>query len=736
MEAHEPSLLASGPAAPAAPWLRVHLLGPFQIAWVDPASGQVTPLPAQKLRGQNASTALGLFKALLCCPDRFATRAWLNEQLWPNARQRSAEERLNDVVSSLRALLRPQGCTAMFVHFVYGSDGRGAGFRLDAYPALWCDVDALEWYVKHALLLDRRGQDSTACWEQAYLLAERGPFLPEHLYEEWARPKREYLEGLGRDTVHRWTALLRQMGHIEEAILRLRAYWLEHPTDEDALRPLLEMLGECERFGEAEESYAKARAALAEDRHEPDERTVETIEAVRALRIQRTSARNIAIPAFSIAANPTEQAFSPAGIIQMQPSIIFSPSPQQSPFLLPPIAFPRESPSGESAEEWSVWAGLKEAQLVALIDAWPGNGVYYEQLQAILDRELLVFQTLSSRRDDKAALSSRRQTLITLAMLPTTLTALTQHVLSKSLVELTLARCAASITALWHLLKGNELSLVEQIVSSYLLTLVTLAQQPSSAQKEAAKLASQAYRLIGIVALHRNNLQAREYYCQQALLFSKIAEEKSLIVSAYTSLASTYYYLKLPEKAASVYQEALTYKEAIPPLQLSRLYAELAVVHAQQKHEQEALETNGLAQEYYPEHPEHDPSFLYAEFSPSSRILEEGLTYLALAQSFPGRHYEREAWQRLSRIETALGTGSVPERILYEVTNRQAEAALLLRERDLFLEYLDNGLQGAKILKSRQRQQEIKDIYTQAESVWPTEPRVKERAPFVHTPVF
>lgn len=267
--------------------LRVSTFGRFRIEWADPQTGQVTPLPSERLHGQNAGTALGLFKSLLSCPGRFATRAWLNEQFWPDSTVKRAEERLNDVVSSLRTLLRPTGSSEMLVHFVYGTSGRGAGYRLDSYPQLWCDADAFEWYVKHALLLDQRGQDSTACWEHAYVLAERGLYLPEQIEEDWSRPRRDYLSGLVRDCVHRWTAILRQTGHVGGAILRLRSYWLEHPTDEDALCLLLGMFGECERFGEAEECYAKAQAALAEENHAPDDRTIDAIEAVRALNVQQ-----------------------------------------------------------------------------------------------------------------------------------------------------------------------------------------------------------------------------------------------------------------------------------------------------------------------------------------------------------------------------------------------------------------------------------------------------------------
>jgi DNA-binding SARP family transcriptional activator len=295
MEQHDASALPAEQAAKSAPWLRIHTLGQFQIDWFYPQSGQVVPLPTKKLHGQNAGAALGLLKALLSCPDRFATRAWLNEQFWPTSRNRSAEERLNDVVSSLRAILRPEGSMEMFVHFVHGTNGRGAGFRLDAHPQLWCDAEAFEWYVKHAMLLDQRGQDSTACWERAFYLAERGHYLPEQMYEGWARQKRDYLTGLTRDCVHHWTQLLRQMGHVDEAIMRLRSYWLEHLADEDALRPLLDMLGERERFGEAEEYYEKARLAFAEDNQVLDERTIEALESVRALKIRRPHAPPVSL---------------------------------------------------------------------------------------------------------------------------------------------------------------------------------------------------------------------------------------------------------------------------------------------------------------------------------------------------------------------------------------------------------------------------------------------------------
>src|SRR5579885_321528 len=324
MEWYHTPALSPEPAQTPATWLRVCTFGRFQIEWVDPATGERTPLPAERMQGQNAGTALGLFKALLTRPDRFATRSWLLEQFWPESRQRAAEERLNDVVSSLRGLLRPPGCTRMFVHFVHGANGRGAGYRLDAYPQLWCDADAFAWYVTHAVLLDRRGQDSTLLWERAYALAARGEYLPEQIEDEWSQQQREYLHGLLRDCVHRWTEVLRQRGCGEEAIVRLRGYWLAHPTDEDALRPLLELLGERERFTEAEQVYARAHAALAEDGCEPDTRTVETMEAVRAMQVQRKQVMTSTSNSARLARWSSSVKHRPRMLTSSQQAVLFS----------------------------------------------------------------------------------------------------------------------------------------------------------------------------------------------------------------------------------------------------------------------------------------------------------------------------------------------------------------------------------------------------------------------------
>jgi hypothetical protein len=50
------------------PLLRIYVLGTLDIQWYD------RPIPKERLRGRRAAPALGLLKAFISQPDRFALR--------------------------------------------------------------------------------------------------------------------------------------------------------------------------------------------------------------------------------------------------------------------------------------------------------------------------------------------------------------------------------------------------------------------------------------------------------------------------------------------------------------------------------------------------------------------------------------------------------------------------------------------------------------------------------------
>jgi hypothetical protein len=128
---------------------------------------------------------------------------------------------------------------------------------------------------------------------------------------------------------------------------------------------------------------------------------------------------------------------------------------------------------------------------------------------------------------------SRRQALVAIAALPTVLLSVVyQRQQSTIVVGEFLSRCAASIVACWHLINGRELGAVEQVLPQYVPTLMTLAQQPSPHQPSAARLVAQADDLQGILALHRNNLIAMEYYYREGVTYSRLAGDRNLYVYA------------------------------------------------------------------------------------------------------------------------------------------------------------------------------------------------------------
>jgi hypothetical protein len=269
---------------------------------------------------------------------------------------------------------------------------------------------------------------------------------------------------------------------------------------------------------------------------------------------------------------------------------------------------------------WPAWAGLKLAQLITLTDAWQ-SASGFGPLQQLVNEEIVMSEAVVPDGNPLAVLHdiSRRHALMTIGALPAAMTGGSRE--SGSDGEVFLARCAASLTACWHLLKGSELQAVEQLLAGYLLPLEAAARRYSPQREAAAVLAAQAHRVYGIISLHRERLAMREHHCKRALQFAEIASDASSHASALISLASTYFYAADPASAAATYEQVFRHGTALPQLQRSRVYAELAVVYGQLGREQDSIRAAAQAEELYPDQPEQDPSYLYAEFTRGSLAL-------------------------------------------------------------------------------------------------------------------
>src|ERR1022692_1116131 len=122
-----------------------------------------------------------------------------------------------------------------------------------------------------------------------------------------------------------------------------------------------------------------------------------------------------------------------------------------------------------ATSEWPVWFGIRIAHMISLVDSWGGSAVHFDSLQALLHQEVQMFDATapeSQHADGLLHAFSRRQALMTLAALPLTVAASGATLAGASgtgaATEFFLSRCAASLTACWHLLRGSDLPMVGQ----------------------------------------------------------------------------------------------------------------------------------------------------------------------------------------------------------------------------------------------------------------------------------
>jgi tetratricopeptide (TPR) repeat protein len=434
----------------------------------------------------------------------------------------------------------------------------------------------------------------------------------------------------------------------------------------------------------------------------------------------------------------TELGFTPpASVIQARRSAL--PGVPEATLLVVTGADAVTAPETASAHDqfiavqrWPAWFGLRLARIMSFVDSWAGTNPRIDSLQVLLHGEIAMFDaaTPDNWNDERVTHGlARRQALITLAALPLSAVAADQLMATETrnltaTRQLFLSRCAASVTACWHLLRGSDLQTVREVLSGYLLPLEAIASEPSKYQSAAAALASQAHRISGILALHQDQLRIREYHCNRALYYATAAADVGSEASALISLASTYFYMSKPDLAAKTYERAFELETRIPPLQRSRVYAELSVVYGQLGRAHDAIRAAERSDELYPDRPEHDPSFLYAEFTPASLALEQGLAYVALAGHFNARNYEYKAAKIFAQL-TIGQLGHVPDRIRFEIVNSQARAAVLVGDLDAFESYFGAGVQGVALLSSKQRKREIEHAWQCAAERWPNERRVR-----------
>ncbi len=318
---------------------------------------------------------------------------------------------------------------------------------------------------------------------------------------------------------------------------------------------------------------------------------------------------------------------------------------------------------------------------------------------------------------------SRRDTLGLLAGLPLAALGLAQIEGSgQSIsVEEVLPHAKATLVSAWKLAKGSDLSLAQQIVSSYLPVLATLAKQPSEHQEEAARLAAQNYILNGLIEMHLNNMDAREVSCQEAVKYAEISGDVNLLTSARRWLGCTYYYEGNVSKAMQVYEAAGSSLDSVVPLLRSSVLVETAVIHARQKQKQDALRSLSMAHEAFGDATE-DQNLLYVGHDIGVLTLWAALTHYDLGNY-------RQAHDTLLQIDGLDPKKPVSERIRLQILNNQALIAVKLNNLEQARVYIEAGAKGAIALGSKLRFAEAGRVYQIMEFMWPDEAQVQEIKP-------
>jgi len=283
--------------------------------------------------------------------------------------------------------------------------------------------------------------------------------------------------------------------------------------------------------------------------------------------------------------------------------------------------------------------------------------------------------------------------------------------------EMALTGFEKATEACWNLSNGNELTVSEQILPSYLPKLAQIARSPSKFQQRAASLVSESLQLGGILAAHKLDFTAKEVYSRQAIEYAKLAGDYNVQVAAMIQLAVAYYYQQRPEKALEVYQEAILYVQHLTPLMQSRTYMGVAEAYARNGMTQEALYYSGLAFQVFPNNPEEDQAYRYADWGMFALLEHAGLIHNLVQQP-------QEAMENFAQVSKYI----VPERIRLEIINYQTAAAMAQQDLEMSYSYLEKGIEGALALGSQKRLSETQDLYQQMQEQWPQEKRVKALA--------
>lgn len=268
--------------------------------------------------------------------------------------------------------------------------------------------------------------------------------------------------------------------------------------------------------------------------------------------------------------------------------------------------------------------------------------------------------------------------------------------------------------------EGRQLETAEHILWSYLPVVEAAAQQSSEYQRLAANITSQGYLLAASLVGHHNDLEARQQFSEQALLYSNVAHNRNLQIAALRQLAVTFDYASRTDKVLQTYQQALPHINEVSPLLRACVYAALSGVHAQLQQKQEAYRFIGLAYEHFPETYENEPGYLrLINASYNTLVLWDSLNHLELGQP-------QAAAKIIEQINVFDLETHIPERIRIELLNEQARIFAAAKNLEQACTRLEVAVTASIEIGSKRRFQESLAVYQTIRKQWSGERKVQD----------
>src|SRR5579875_187491 len=291
---------------------------------------------------------------------------------------------------------------------------------------------------------------------------------------------------------------------------------------------------------------------------------------------------------------------------------------------------------------------------------------------------------------------------------------------TQPLLQETLALWKLGLASCWQLYMVGGQEELERLVPTYLANLTRSTLHPGPMQKMAAGLSTQAHHLTALLALQRGDFISAQMNGTQALVYSQLANDWKLYIASQIRLAAIFSARKRIGSALSAYNDALrrvnAVDDGISPILHSWIFAGLGEIQAAMGREKDALQFLRLAFAVFPDNPEEDPCFVYAQCDRSMLFLYEGLIFLRLGQP-------RMAWKAFAQVDEMKPVP--PERTRAEFLKHKAYTSIILGNMIQSCIYLEAAAKAAQEIGSDLAFSESYALYEHMLSIWGQEPRVR-----------